>query len=150
MKNFICINICVLLCALTSACGKAPKVDVGTFSSYVAKFENKSDQEGKPVRVTELIIQFGSMANPNERGVCVIDGENPPTITIDQANWDTMEESRREALLFHELGHCVLKQTHRNGTTGAGIPSSVMNTYLLDAEVYQLNEAYYTRELFVN
>lgn len=52
-----------------------------------------------------------------------------------------------EALVFHELSHCLLGQDHRNGSFTDGEPVSVMNSVILPQESYVRYREYYLREL---
>ena len=35
-------------------------------------------------------------------------------ITIDPGEWNRMDSIQQKALLFHELGHCILDRKHKN------------------------------------
>jgi hypothetical protein len=64
--------------------------------------------------------------------------------------WRRFENARREELIMHELGHCVLDRYHDNSVDGGGTPLSVMNWSHLGPSVYA-NPARYPRyiaELF--
>jgi hypothetical protein len=132
-----------------SACGRAPVRDVAPeFEGYVASFEQKAASVGSNVAVDDVIIKFGAVKNKRESGLCLISGDQTPRITINKANWDKMDEPEREALIFHELGHCVLRREHRESYTDQGIPESLMNPYTIEGRVYTYNESYYVKELF--
>lgn len=135
-----------------SACGKAPDqqvLDVAPeFTSYVTRFQQSAAQVGSPLAVTNLRIQFGQMENPQERGLCDVSSlESVPTILIDKAGWSQMDDASREEVLFHELGHCVLRRKHNAGLT-KGLPVSMMNPYTIGDGVYLSQHDYYLRELF--
>ncbi len=123
-------------------------VDLGTFTSYVSEFQQKSVQYGAPVEITDLIIKFGPMTNPLERGYCEMGGNKTPTIVIDQSYWDQANEGARKSLLLHELGHCVLDRAHVSTLTNTGVPNSVMNPYTIPSNVFDFNEDHYWQELF--
>lgn len=72
-------------------------------------------------------------------------------VTINQETWDTSSVDRREAIVFHVLGHCLLKRDHRDGVDNAieiGAPWSLMNSGFAPGYIYRAHEDYYHRELF--
>ncbi len=74
--------------------------------------------------------------------------DKTPKIMIDKATFDRMDETEREILLFHELGHCVLDRWHRNTRTPYLVPVSIMGSVIMDASYYEFDKGYYLRELF--
>jgi hypothetical protein len=131
------------------ACGRKPVLQVPSqFAPYVQKFEQASTTQGPTVQVTDLIVKFGAMENQYERGICELDGDNTPTILVNEDAWDDMSEDERESLIFHELGHCVLKRKHRADQMGPGIPASLMNPYTIPGWTYEQYKKYYIEELF--
>lgn len=139
----------LLMGGLVSGCGRAV-YQVGEFQRYVTQFENESIARGHPTRVHDLIIEFGDLP-PNKNGNCRTSSVLTPKITINRAVWPMLDEPRREALLFHEIGHCILGRPHDDAEVvlgGRSRPESVMATYLLDSNVYQANREAYLNELF--
>lgn len=47
-------------------------------------------------------------------------------IAIDKERWDASSETRKEWLVYHELGHCVLDRRHRNDQFENGMWKSMM------------------------
>lgn len=127
----------------------AQTLSVGSFAPYVARFEQDSAKySDSPVQVTNLIIQFGPMATSTERGLCTITGDETPVITVDEDFWNSIDEADRTSLIYHELGHCVLRRIHNPTVANDGIPESVMYPYTLTDSVFEDNEANYLTELF--
>jgi hypothetical protein len=131
-----------------SGCGKQPVLQLNQFSPYVEAFEESASQHGQSVKVTDLIVRFGKMENPYERGICEIAGDETPIITINQEAWEQMSEDEREPLMYHELGHCVLKRKHRADQIGPGVPASLMNPYTIAGWTYGQYKKHYIDELF--
>lgn len=149
--NFIKYFIAIwFLVAAASSCGQNQTVQLGEFAPYVQSFEDQASAHGQTVKVTNLIIQFGPMESSLERGLCEIDGNNTPTITIDQAAWETMDENQREPLIYHELGHCVLHRNHTAVQMAPGVPTSIMNPYTIPDYTYAAYRDHYLAELFTN
>lgn len=135
-----------------SSCAKQqehqPVLDVGQFQTYVDKFQTESVTNGNPITVTDLIIHFGDMSTSSERGYCEITEGETPVIVIDQTYWDSHDEGARQALIYHEMGHCVLYRKHRTQYDTNGIPISLMNAYTIDGTTFDNNEPAYWNELF--
>ncbi len=161
---------CLTAIALAlSACGRAPVLELGQFASYVERFEQVSSKVGKPVKVTDLVVRFGSPEEVGERrdGVCETGDFIPPTVILNVRNWGRMSEESREALMFHELGHCVLFRNHvseymadaKASSTesnpgdsqeedGTKVPRSLMYPIALNPEMYVDHRDHYHHELF--
>jgi len=132
-----------------SACGKPQVLELGQFAPYVKAFEDSSAEHStKPVKVTDLRVQFGVMQNPLENGACEIVGNGTPTININEATWKRLTEEDRKGLMFHELGHCVLHRNHVREVSPQGIPVSLMNPYRINTQTLVANEEWYMKELF--
>ncbi len=148
--NFTRIAILAVFAFVLAGCGRSKVVDVGQFASYVTHFESVATEQGKSLKVDDLIMKFGPMDYPTEQGFCTLSTDQTPTITLNEASWDLMDESEREALVFHELGHCVLIRRHDSSTLPDGDPASMMNPYSMDSYTYEHRKAYYQHELFQN
>lgn len=70
-------------------------------------------------------------------------------ITIDINSWERFDESSREWLIFHELGHCELGRNHKNEVFENGYPKSIMKSQIpYDLKTYYLDyKHYWVREL---
>ncbi len=71
-----------------------------------------------------------------------------PHIRINPDQWQTLGETGRQILLFHELGHCVLNRDHRTDRREDRSPASIMFPSLLNPIVYRRDREYYQHELF--
>ena len=81
---------------------------------YVEKFVIAGEKRGISIHPEKggLFIEFDTLANhqlgrskPNVY---------PKVITLNQRIWQDLDTFQRRALLFHELGHCLLLRKHRN------------------------------------
>lgn len=70
-------------------------------------------------------------------GYCYTDSSQ---VVIDRTRWLDLDEEKKELLILHELGHCVLKKTHED-------ESEIMQTtfYFLD---YKNLKNYYLNKFF--
>lgn len=127
------------------------------FQPYVDKFEMDASKLGKHVKIDYLIIEFKKLDDlgKDKIGACYTkdDGGGTPTVYVDPEYWENgvmnststiiknnpdLLEAAREYIIFHELGHCILKHAHRDGAKGADplYPTSIMNTYALSPSFY--------------
>lgn len=141
--------------AFIAGCGQGFHVtmDISGFEEQVLAFEDASNEAGKPITITNLIVRFnGDLNASHEAGVCFI-GSPIPYIEIDPTYWSHASEIQKEILMFHELGHCALKREHRNDFNGI-MPYSIMYysmdawTTLTQQAYYELNRHTYVKELF--
>ena len=65
---------------------------------------------------------------PNVIGQCAHDANKPNTVIIDRDYWDNGSDLEREFLVFHELGHCVLKREHLDEADARGNCISIMTS----------------------
>lgn len=77
----------------------------------------------------------------------------PDRISIDKVVWQQMNERQREAVLFHEFGHCFIGRDHRNEKLSQGECASLMdgreNGFFCSNNYYSENwREYYLDELF--
>jgi hypothetical protein len=154
------LGMIVFLAVSASAC--APKerphelqlqIDA-PFQQYVSAFEQAASQEqGTALVINDLVVSFGSTPSLNETGVCEWAENETPRITVNERIWNTLDDYDREEVLFHELGHCVLRRVHQDGEMPAyggamRVPVSVMNPYRIRGTIYRDNIAHYQDELF--
>ena len=145
----------VAVAAFIAACGQGfyTTMDIAGFEAQVLAFEDASYDAGKSIVITNLIVRFNSnLQFSNEAGVCYIN--NPiPYIEINTNYWNHASDTQKEILMFHELGHCILKRQHRNDTANS-MPVSIMyfsiDVWATSAEqtYYESNRDTYIRELF--
>jgi len=84
------------------------------FIPYVEKFITAGNKRGILIQPGKegLIIEFGVLEN-HQLGKSK-PNHSPQIITINQAIWPDLDTFQRKALIFHELGHCLLQRKHRN------------------------------------
>ena len=83
---------------------------------------------------TDMIIGFGPLPSPTV-GLCTVwtsTKKRYKQITVDPEFWADAEDERKELLMYHELGHCVLDLGHSDG--------GVMSDTLIHNEIYVSNK----------
>lgn len=142
----------VSIALVFTGCGKeAPEVlQLGEFESYVKDFEQEAAVLGRNVQVTNLVVAYGDLPQSYYRASCKLTPGETPVITVNQESWDSLSEIDRRAVMFHELGHCILNRRHKNDYSEEGVPLSLMNAAVIDSNIYTENEHYYHEELFLS
>jgi hypothetical protein len=108
---------------------------------YLSTFEAKYGYN-----VSYIQYSFSSLESPYV-GMCTIDNGSE-SITIDPTFWSEIDDNQKEALVMHELGHCVLFRAHLNTLQPNGDDTSVMNAYMMAESAYVNQRDYYLNELF--
>lgn len=166
MKKVI---ILILSACFFSACSPQFKKFVidPEFISYYNDFINYGIIYGTDYSPSNLVIEFGDVsqyktANSNPMGICKKEMEYVgdfgfqkaffyPRVIVDRASFLSLDNLSRRALIFHELGHCLLNRQHDPSINQFGYVNSLMNPYLVSQRLgalYYFYEAYYIKELF--
>lgn len=61
-------------------------------------------------------------------GQCIHNTETPNRIAISKTYWNQIDTGKREFLIFHELGHCILNRTHLDSKDANGNCISIMHS----------------------
>lgn len=146
---FVCFAI-----GLT-ACGRAPTLEEqNTFHPYYHRFVAEAKKFNRRLSPTPIGIYF-SQLTPSRLGLCEENWLQSPKIYIDQTAWRSLSEGGKEALIFHELGHCVLNRDHKDTKTWMlfprgeqEVPESLMNTHGVTSGLYLSRRDYFLTELF--
>lgn len=86
-------------------------------------------------------------------GVCYWSSNRPGHVVINQIFWVQFNSDQKEAVLFHELGHCYLSKSHNDNTLSNGNCASLMHSGTVQncTHAYSgANKTYYLDELFGN
>lgn len=125
------------------------------FSEVKASFYREmQDRSGQNLRGRDVPVTFTEFED-NTIGLCHIlkrDGEVIYRyVEIDQSYWKNIDIFMKEALLFHELGHCVLERGHYNKLDQTNTqPTSYMYPYVVAYFHYQRLRAKLLDELIQN
>ena len=119
---------------------------LNSFSGYLNIFIDQADQHGVALDISALIIRFHDLVSTDKEivlGMCTFQQGSAPSIMIDPTHWKDLSMVGRELLLFHELGHCLLKRDHT-----ANDVVSIMNPFGISVIEYSMNEEGFLSELF--
>lgn len=120
---------------------------------YFEEFEQQAALRDIDIDLTKLKIT-GVIENISEDGVagtCEY-GQHIHHVTVDKEFWSKSSYLRREMVVFHELGHCVLAKDHNEDSNRENVCLSIMNSGTGDCRVdyNSQNRDYYIDELFSN
>ena len=127
--------VTVLLLILLSCQPKPPTPEPAQYNvpasveSYVQRFRDETRKRGLNPSTDNLIITFGQTQGSDVCGQCLLETGKTPRITLsmDAFCWQNAGDNERECLVFHELGHCLLKRGHRLARFPNKAYASLMN-----------------------
>ncbi|SFE60721.1 hypothetical protein [Spirosoma endophyticum] len=96
---------------------------------FIQVFRDEAQKRNNAVSTTNLIITFGTTQSGDVCGQCLLQSGKTPRITLnnDAFCWQQASQYERECLIFHELGHCLLKREHKINRFPHGAFVSLMN-----------------------
>ena len=118
------------------------------FNPYFDIFKIEAQQRGYDFDDYEIEFYLADIIDDDFGGFA-----DPSTnkIVIDRENWNRIDSNKREVLIFHELGHSILKRLHFNGKTDSGECLSYMrgkSDFCFRNLYSNLWREYYLDELF--
>lgn len=141
----------LLISFLLSSCYDQASSPLTEVEFICAKFEYEAKKRGYKVRLKDEGIKFKFGALQGIENAKFNKGYFNKTITIDSLKWKFHSLEFKEYLVFHELGHCILKRNHSNLLLPLGEckswmreDNSVCGINLIDVEWRK----YYLDELF--
>lgn len=155
------------IATITSSCGLILDEDVKEgqtrqFSTtnevllpYVVSFEEQArvQYEQEDFKVGDIPVNFGDTTDEKYDGVCIKYPDDTREILLKKEWFDRANETQKEILIFHELGHCRLNRKHNSGETMAyddqlTIKTSIMNPVVPSSYYYSEYKDAYLAELF--
>ena len=102
----------LILSLFISSCGDDDGLDIAApLLPYFESFKAEAAERGIDVDYEALGISgfIGGISSQGVIGQC-----NPENnaVTIDRIFWASFDEDGKELIVYHELGHCVLKRQH--------------------------------------
>lgn len=116
------------------------------FDSYKSNFEQDYyNSTGQSLSTSNIPINFKDIEDGNVVGRCYYIGSFRE-IVIDLNYWALANATKREILVFHELGHCALDRNHQELTKN-GNPVSIMFPSVISDTLYNTHKTDYLEEL---
>ena len=108
------------------------------FEYYVDEFFHQAVLHGREMHPAnfDFSIEFGDIDDQNA-AVCNTLNKR---ITVDEEYWKTLDTLQQEALIFHELGHCLLRRPHNNA-----ISANICNSFMFGHQDIQCSHNYYSQ-----
>jgi hypothetical protein len=118
---------------------------------YFIKYLNYAADFGKNINTQNVVVTFG---DTDWRGSKVLafcaflrNGQN--VVFVNRDKFYASSQSRRELIIYHELGHCAQLRPHFGYYfTDPFVPKSLMYQFALKRDVFEGSYEYYINELF--
>jgi hypothetical protein len=136
--------VLLLLMLGLAACGRSESRVDPVFEPYVQRFAEEAEKRDRSVDRSDLIVEFDPELKTS--GKCTL--EPRPHIRVKTADWEKADDTLKEAILFHELGHCLLGRVHLDLLDEDRTPRSLMTRMLIDSGTYAKKRDHYVEELF--
>lgn len=121
-----------------------PIVESG-LEAYVNRFLEEAELRGKTISLNNLEVRFADLQN-----TCGTGSVDPLRVNIDEDCWNALPDVAKEILMFHELGHSILRRDHDASILPNGDYKSIMynDPTTLYNEYTPQKRTYYLDELF--
>lgn len=136
----------ILLALLLTGCaveGKRELVVDNELYPYLMSFKTEADSRRIYPDYGNMVLRLADNLQYPTIGKCSFGKSGPPTIAIDRATYQYFTDYNMiydiESLVFHELGHCLLRKIHGDG---------IMNSIHLNGETYKQNREQYLNVFF--
>lgn len=86
------------------------------FEPYLNSFMEEANIRGYDYTNNNVSFYFADIIIPNRAGICY----DNDRIVIDREYWYYANNKKKELLIYHELGHCILNRDHKNHKTNSG------------------------------
>lgn len=148
---FTTLLLILLICSNCSLFSYKPSPSNDELTPYVTEFIQEG-QKRLPTygqRISDFNIEFGDLPE-GKAGSCK---KLKRLVTINPDLWSLMDSVQRQALVFHELAHCVLDRDHNDNVLSRGECVSLMVGRVSDSTCYydfysSHWKEYYLDELF--
>lgn len=132
--------ICYLL---LNGCGPLPKYKA---SAELRPFIDAHIALGG-VSADGLEVRIAPPGGERIVGRCRFLGGGATLVTLDPTYWETADYYQKQALIHHELGHCLRNMGHRGSCDEKGDCDSLMHHQVLSKGLYEKNRVKYDLEL---
>lgn len=160
LKAFFYTPLICLLCSCNKreAASLQPTIYEGVTPElwyFFLKFEVEAKKRGQVIDLRILNIK-GKIEKIHATGIvglCSHSATRDKEVIIDENFWNRSSDYEREAIIFHELGHCALERGHEDATLDNGMCKSLMRSGFSPCLTFYRKgsqQDYYLDELFSN
>jgi len=150
---------------MVNACKKESSKPISTSNTLITSSEEMEPyiqnfiQQGRlrghdiPDDLNGITYEIKEIEQEGVAGICYWSSSNPNHIIIDKTFWLQFNVDQKEAVLFHELGHCYLERDHLDDALSNGNCQSLMHSGTVQNCKHAYagsNKTYYLDELFGN
>ncbi len=99
-------------------------------SPYFESFVEEAAKRGVDLKLMRDMVSgyIEDIDDGSVSGQCRHDADAPDKVIIDRTFWETSGNSKKEFLVFHELGHCMLGRSHIDTRDRDGFCVSIMHS----------------------
>lgn len=126
---FIVFLLCLSCSKDRSGTKKYPNVDARLWR-YFDQFEQEAAIRGHNIDLKSKGL-YGEIENIYRHetvGLCSHQENQPNQLIIDNHFWERANNTKKEMIVFHELGHCILDKPHNNRVNSDGTCYSIMRS----------------------
>ncbi len=124
LKILIVFTLCV-------SCSKDLDIEIDAeLIPFFETFENEALERGIVINLEDEGVSgiIDVISDNTTVGQCQTSEAGNRRIVIDQNYWQGYDNSEKEFIVFHELGHCALGRTHDDTSDNGRICSSIMHS----------------------
>ena len=140
---------------LMLGCKEDPELEYGFIDDrlkpYFDEFKKEGELRGLNLNLSPEVIEafIQNVISQSVAGQCQRNTDRPSQIILDENVWNQSNDSDKEFLIFHELGHCILNRDHLDATNPNGSCISIMHSVVgICRNEYDTRRSDYLDELF--
>ncbi len=132
MKTNKTYILMTLACLMMCSCSKEaePRIVEAELQVYFDTFVSEASAHGVEIDLTSLDIggYVQNIETTGTIGQCISYSNGSNEVILDARNWDRIDDQEKEYVVFHELGHCILKRSHNDSQDNDGVCQSIMQS----------------------
>ena len=145
----------LLIPVVLLSCSKNPELEYGFVDEqlqiYLDRFQIEGELRGRALDLSSSNIEafIQPIFSNGVVGQCQHNEDRPNQVIVDQQTWNESNEAEKEFLIFHELGHCILKRDHLDNANPDGSCISIMHSVVgVCRNEFESRRSDYLDELF--
>ncbi len=132
MKRYIPNLLLALSCLLMGSCSKdaEPRIVEAELQVYFDAFVSEAAQHQLEIDLSTLDIggYVQTIETTGTIGQCISYTNGSKDVVVDESNWNRLDALEKEYVIFHELGHCILRRSHNDTENASGVCESIMQS----------------------
>lgn len=97
---------------------------------YFERFKIEAEKRNIPIDYKSMNVEghIGEIVDKGVVGQCQTYANGNKAVIIEKEYWEKSSNLKKEFIVFHELGHCILNRAHLDATGAGGNCNSIMNS----------------------